>query len=355
MSLGNIDWLKDKGYVKGTYETLLSQFGISPSKSKSGSNVNQKEYASYLGDYAKSLEQNPSSVLPSYGRMESGFNEAKSYFTDMLSSLQPRYQNLLNQLAGEQEVAQAKNVQQSGAENTALKSELAKRGLSTATSDTYASGQYNKLGDLQNTRSKETDLQFSRERLTTEESRTAEENNINSMLSSLTVDQSKTLQSILDTEKNRITAAAEGGAAATQNQASMQIQIDQWEKNFAFMKEKDAADRALDLFRIQSSKSTADKDKKYATELLSLVNNAYSSKSDVPYTRELIEEKLKSEFPSMSDTIKSDIAKYFPNGWESTKSNASTSSTAPEVKKVMDALGVDEQTAILLLRQEAGL
>lgn len=354
MSLNNTDWLKDKGYVKGTYESLLSQFGISPNKSKTGNNVNQKEYTGYLSDYAKSLEADPASVMPSYGRMQTGFEEAKKYFSDMLPSLQPRYQNLLNQIAGEQQVAQEKNVQQSGKEATMLKSELAKRGLSTASSDTYAAGEFNKLGDLQNTRTKETDLQFSKERLITEESRTAEEERLNTALSSLTVDQTKTLSDILNTEKNRITAAAEGGAAATQNMASMQIQIEQWDKNFQFMKDKDAADRALELFKATTAKGeAAKKDKTYATELLSLVNNAYTSKSNVPYTRELIEEKMKSEFPSMTETIKSDISKYFPNGWETSKTSGG--GVATEVQSVMDALGVDEETAKLLIRQEAGL
>jgi hypothetical protein len=355
MANKNTDFFDEHGYVKGTYENRLAQLGISPTKKKSGSNVNPGEFSKYIQDYQTNIKKDPSQIT-GYSGVDSAYEEAKRVYQEMLPSLNVRYSDYLNQLAGEQSVAQQRNQQLSTAEEIAQRNEIAKRGLDVSTGSTFYANQANKLREGQNLRATETDLAFSRERLSTEAQRAQEENAIRSAIAGLTTEQANNLYNIIDTEKSRIAQVLEGAQADSQFMYSANYQKErdkiadsQWQQTFDFTKSEAAADRALEQARLALSGQGTESN--YAKDVLSLVENAYSSPNKYPYMRESISRYLEEKYPSQKDTIKEDIKKYFPDGWE----NKGDTSTPSEVKKIMDELGVDKETATLLLRQEAGL
>ena len=317
------DFLKQRGYLKGTFENRLSQLGVTPDPKRTGKNINPSEFKGYVGDYQKKLSADPASVLPEYGTVSKAFGEAKKTYLDMLPSLQPRYQSLLDQISKERGVAEARDVKQSQQELLNLKSETAKRGLAVSDSSGYFAGQKSKLGEEQATRATETGLKFGREKLGVEEARTSEERAIKGAVADLTTQESGILAGILSTEKSRVAGIFDKAEQDKQFAQSLQynrernaIADEQWNKTFQFTQDKEAADKTLDYFRIAESNKSKPKDKNYAKDILSIVENAYNSDTKFPGMREAVADLLGSEYPEKSDQIKEDISKYFPNGWE---------------------------------------
>ena len=331
----NTDFFEDHGYVKGTYENRLAQLGISPSKKKSGKNVNPGEFSKYIQDYQTSIKKDPSQIT-GYSGVDSAYEEAKQVYQEMLPSLNIRYSDYLNQLAGEQSVAQQRNQQLSTAEEIAQKNEIAKRGLEVSTGSTFYANQANKLKEGQGVRATETDLAFSRERLSTEAQRAQEENAIKSAVAGLTTEKANTLYSIIDTEKSRIAQVLEGAQADSQFMYSASYQkerdkiADDWSREmFEYTKSQDAAQLALDQAKLALSGKKEEGN--LAEDMMAATQNAYNTEKKMPYMREGIIDYLSEKYPGKKDTIKDTVMQYMPDGWENANTGGNNKTALREL------------------------
>lgn len=242
--------------------------------------------------------------------IEQAYGAAKETYLGTLTALKPRYEALYNQLEAEKALAQEKETALAGEEKTQQKVNLAKRGISTDTDNPFYTTEAGKLTKEQATRAKETALQFAGKRLDISGAESADTRDITTAIANLDLGKANTIQGLISTAK---TAAANLNSAAAERAA----QQSQWERTFAYTQSKDAADRALEMYKLARSESKSGNDA-YNTTLSTLVTSAYNPKDGkiAPYTRENIAKQLEAAFPKMGSQIKSDIEKFFPNGWE---------------------------------------
>lgn len=263
--------------------------------------------------------------------IKSAYKSAKKEYTSMLPALQTRYQDLYTQLGNEQRVAQGQNVALSGVEQTSLKSTLAKRGLDVNADNPYFATEANKLTGNQNLRAEATDVQYAGQRANTALDETKSMLTVKSALADLAVSKSRDL-----------TAAK------------------QWKKTFDFTKSEAEANRALEIYKAAKSSagSGSKTGDKYKSALASMVASTYSGElGSQQGLRENIRDTLLAQFPEYEKQIQTDVYdKFFPAGFESRiPQTKNSSSIAPEVQKVMDALGVDQATATKMIQTELGL
>ena len=242
--------------------------------------------------------------------IEQAYGAAKETYLGTLTALKPRYEALYNQLEEEKTLAQEKETALAGEEKTQQKVNLAKRGISTDTDNPFYTTEAGKLTKEQTTRSKETALQFAGKRLDISGAESADTRDITTAIANLDLGKANTIQGLISTAK---TAAANLNSAAAERAA----QQSQWERTFAYTQSKDAADRALEMYKLAKSEAKSGNDA-YNTTLSTLVASAYNPKDGkiAPYTRENIAKQLEAAFPKMGSQIKTDIEKFFPNGWE---------------------------------------
>jgi len=256
--------------------------------------------------------------------IEQAYGAAKETYLGTLTALKPRYEALYNQLEAEKTLAAEKETALSAEEKTQQKVNLAKRGVSVDTDNPFYTTEAGKLTKEQTTRSKETALQFAGKRLDISGAESADTRDITTAIANLDLGKANTIQGLVSTAK---TAAANLNSAA----AERAMQQSQWERTFAYTQSKDAADRALEMYKLAKNE-TKTNDSAYNTTLSTLVASAYNPKDGkiAPYTRENIAKQLEAAFPKMGGQIKTDIEKFFPNGWES---GAATVSTDPKAQE----------------------
>lgn len=277
-----------------------SSGGSSSSSSLSSSSYKPKSY-----DYKDFVDTK--SVSNSY-------DSAKNVFTDQLTALKPRYEELYKQLQASEDLAAEKEAQLSANESTQQKNDLAKRGVSTDTSNSYYNTEAGKLQAQQAIRSKETALDFAGKRLDISGAQSADERDINTSIANLDLSKASTISSM-------ITDAKKTAAGLNEQEADRALQNSQWEKTFAYTKSKDAADRSLELYKLSKAESTSN-DNAFNSTVASLVSTAYSTSNPAPYTRERIQKQLEAAFPKQGSAIKAAMAKFFPDGWESQAAGA---------------------------------
>lgn len=180
--------------------------------------------------------------------IEQAYGAAKETYLGTLTALKPRYEALYNQLEAEKTLAQEKETALAGEEKTQQKVNLAKRGISTDTDNPFYTTEAGKLTKEQTTRSKETALQFAGKRLDISGAESADTRDITTAIANLDLGKANTIGSMTSTAKQ---------SAASLNSAAKEraIQQDQWERNFAYTQSKDAADRALDAYRLSKASS----------------------------------------------------------------------------------------------------
>lgn len=237
------------------------------------------------------------------------YDAAKGVFTDQLTALKPRYEELYKQLQASQDLAAEKEAQLSGQESTQQKTDLAKRGISTDTGNTFYNTEADKLQQQQNLRSKETALDYAGKRLDVAGAESADTRDLSTSIANLDLTKATSIASM-------ITDAKKTAATLNASESEKALQSAQWNKTFEYTKSKDAADKALELYKLSKSETTS-KNNAYNSALSTLVSTAYSTDSPAPYTREKIAKQMEAAFPSMAGQIKTDMAKFFPDGWES--------------------------------------
>jgi len=253
-------------------------------------------------------------------RVETAYNSAKDTFLRQLTALKPRYEELYKQLEAEKAVAAEKEARLSEQERTQQKVNIAKRGIAVDTSNPFYTTEAGKLASEQELRSRETALQFANRRMDILNAQAADERDINTAIANLDLNKANTISNMITAAKTQ---------AASMNQAEKEkeyrskrdaIADAQWEKTFAYTKSKEAADRAFEIYKLAKSESRSN-DNAYNSALSSLVAEAYSTtgKDDysTPGIRENIARQLKAAFPKLESRIDKDIAKFFPDGWES--------------------------------------
>jgi hypothetical protein len=293
-----------------------------------GYNVSKNEAKKYGIARVKTGGGGDSGGSSMSGSIDKAYSEAKKQYTSMLPALSSRYSDLYTQLENERTVAQQQNTSLAGTEQTQLKSVLAKRGLDVNSSNPYYAGESSKLTGSQNLRSQATDVQYAGVKANT------------------ALDETKSILSVKSAIADTIIGESKDLTAASQ-----------WQKAFDYTKSKDAADRALEIYKASKSTSSSTNNS-YKSALASAVSTAltggYGSQNGI---RENIAAILSSKFGGTvsEQTIMDDINKQLPNGWESRIMKTDKNSSAPEVQKVMDALGVDEATATKMIQNELGL
>lgn len=245
--------------------------------------------------------------------VSSAYDSAKSVFTDQLTALKPRYEELYKQLQASQDLAAEKEAALSGKEDTQQKVDLAKRGVSTDTGNQFYNTEAGKLEQQQNLRSKETALDYAGKRLDVAGAESADTRELSTSIANLDLTKATSIA-------NMITDAKKTAATLNASESEKALQSAQWNKTFEYTQNKDAADRALELYKLSKNESTI-KDNAYTSAKASLVTNAYSTnvKGDYskPNQRENIIKQLQIAFPNISaEQIKNDVGAQMPNGWE---------------------------------------
>ena len=336
------------GGSKEDYNSSGNKKSSSSSSSKvsssSGSTYKAKEFK-----YTDFVDTKP---------VESAYAGAKETYLGMLTALKPRYEELYKQLEAEKTLAAEKETALSAEEQTTQKANIAKRGISTDTSNQFYTTEKGKLATQQNMRSKETALGFAGKRLDISGAESADTRDITTAIANLDLGKATTISSMITAAKTQAASMNQAEKGKEYQSKRDAIADAQWEKIFAYTQSKDAADKAMELYKLAKSESSSG-DKAYNSALSLLVAEAYSTtgKDDysTPGIRENIARQLKAAFPKLESNIDKDIAKFFPNGWESQATGTGKNANASEVKKVMDSLGVDEETAKKLIQSELGL
>ena len=294
------------GGSKEEYDSSGNKKSASSSSSKSSS----KSSSIY-----KPTEYKAKDFVDTTGVSES-FDKARGVYVDQLSALKPRYEELYKQLQESEAITAEKEQQQFGEEKTQQKVNLAKRGVATDTGNQFYTTEAGKLDKQQNLQSRERALEYSGRRLDVSQAQSADERDLNTAIANVDLGKATTIESMISSAKQFV-----AGLNQTEKGREYQSKRDavadaQWERTFAFTQSKDAADRALDLYKLAKSESSS-KDNAYNSALSTLVATAYSSDNPAPYTRERIAKQLKAAFPTLSSNIDQDINKFFPTGWES--------------------------------------
>lgn len=276
--------------------------GSSSSKSSSGSTYKAKEY-----DVKDFVNTKP---------VEAAFDSARGVYSDQLVALKPRYEELYKQLEAEKELAAEKETAQFGEEKTQQKVNLAKRGISTDTDNPFYTTEAGKLEKQQTMQSKETSLQYAGKRLDIAGAESADTRDISTAIANLDLSKATTIENMISTAKQFVENLNQTEKGREYQSKRDAVADAQWEKTFAFTKSKAEADRALELYKLTKSEANS-KNQAYNSALSALVSSAYTTSSPAPYTRERIQKQLEAAFPDQASRVKSDMAKFFPNGWES--------------------------------------
>lgn len=287
------------GGSKEQYDSQGNMKSSSSSSSKSSSS-GSTTYKPVTYDYKNFVDTKP---------VAQAYDAAKGVFTDQLTALKPRYEELYKQLQASQDLAAEKETQLSGQESTQQKTDLAKRGISTDTGNTFYNTEADKLQQQQNLRSKETALDYAGKRLDVAGAESADTRDLSTSIANLDLTKATSIASM-------ITDAKKTAASLNSSESEKALQSAQWNKTFAYTQSKDAADKALELYKLSKSE-TSSKNNAYNSALSTLVSTAYSSDNPAPYTREKIAKQMEAAFPSMAGQIKNDMSKFFPDGWES--------------------------------------
>lgn len=261
-------------------------------------------------------------------RVDSAYQGTKETYLGSLTALKPRYEELYKQLEAEKALAQEKETALAGEEQTQQKVNLAKRGVSVDTDNPFYTTEKGKLEKEQNVRSRETALGFAGKRLDISTAQSQDERDINTAIANLDLNKASTIENLI----SKATDIAEN-RNSREKQMEYQSKRDkvadeQWQKTFEYTKSKDAADRALDLYKLSKSESTSNNDK-YTSDLGAEISTAltggYGTGSGI---RENIVSALTAKYKGKvsPETIKNDVFGQLGNGWESRISGKNTSS-----------------------------
>lgn len=288
------------GGSKEQYDGSGNLKSSSSSSSKSSKSSDSSVYKPVTYDYKNFVDTKP---------VAQAYDAAKGVFTDQLTALKPRYEELYKQLQASQDLAAQKETQLSGQESTMQKTDLAKRGIATDTGNTFYNSEADKLQQQQNLRSKETALDYAGKRLDVAGAESADTRDLSTSIANLDLTKATSIASM-------ITDAKKTAASLNSSESEKALQSAQWNKTFAYTQSKDKADKALEMYKLAKSESTS-KNNAYNSALSTLVSTAYSTDSPAAYTREKIAKQMEAAFPSMAGQVKNDMAKFFPDGWES--------------------------------------
>lgn len=291
------------GGSKENYDSSGNKKSTSSSSSKSSSS-NSSVYKPVSYKSSDFVDTKP---------VAQAYDSAKSVFTDQLTALKPRYEELYKQLQASQDLTAQKEVQQFGQESTQQKVDLAKRGVSTDTSNSFYNTEAGKLQTQQNIQSKETALDYAGKRLDVSGAESADTRDITTSIANLDLTKANTIT-------NLITDAKKTAATLNAGESEKALQSAQWNKTFAYTQSKDAADKALEMYKLAKSETTS-KNNAYNSALSTLVSSAYNGNNPAPYLREKIQKSMEAAFPAMAGQVKNDIAKFFPDGWENQAGN----------------------------------
>lgn len=293
---------------------------------KSAGSSSSKVSSSTPSTY-KAKEYKTSDFLDT-SRVDSAYAGAKDVYLGQLTALKPRYEELYKQLEAEKQLAQEKETALAGEEQTQQNVNLAKRGVSVDTNNPFYTTEKAKLEKEQNTRSRETALAFAGKRLDVSGAQSEDERNIGTAIANLDLNKASTIE-------NLISKAQDIAENRNAREKQMEYQSkrdaradDQWNKTFEYTKSKDAADRALELYKLSKSESLSSNDK-YTSDLGSEISTAltggYGTGSGI---RENIVSVLTSKYKGKvsPETIKNDVFYQLGNGWESRISSKSTTS-----------------------------
>ena len=291
------------GGSKDQYDSSGNKKSTSSSSSKSsssgGSSYKPKTY-----DYKNFVDTKP---------VAGAYDSAKGVFVEQLTALKPRYEELYKQLQASEQLAVEKEAALSAEEQTLQKANLAKRGVATDTSNQFYTTEKGKLVGQQDMRSRETALGFAGSRLDISGAESADTREISTAVANLDLSKATTIASM-------ITDAKKTAASLNSAESEKALQSAQWEKTFAYTKSKDAADKALEMYKLAKSE-TSSKNNAYNSALSTLVATAYGQNNPAAYTREKIAKQLEAAFPTLKGQVQNDISKFFPDGWESQAGN----------------------------------
>lgn len=294
------------GGSKEDYDSSGNKKSASSSSSKASSK-SSSSYKAKTYDYKDFVNTKP---------IEQAYSSARSAYSDQLTALKPRYEELYKQLEAEKQLAAEKEAAQFAEEGTQQKVNLAKRGISVNTDNPFYTSEQEKLQKQQNIQSRETALGYAGRRLDISSAQSADERDINNAIANLDLNQANTIENLISSAK-QFTANLNQTEKANAYKANQDALANaQWERTFAYTQSKDAADRSLELYKLAKSEANS-KDNAYNSALSTLVATAYSSDNPAPYTREKIAKQLKAAFPNLSSKVDQDINKFFPTGWES--------------------------------------
>ena len=308
-------WSQQTGRNKSEYKKL--------SKRESWSQQTGNPKENYVRDINKSTGSfnapNASQQFVDTSRIDKAYGQAKDTYLQELKALTPRYESLYNQLEEEKKLALEKEGVLSAEEQAQQKRNIAKRGIAVDTSNQFYTDEKGKLAKQQLLRSKETALDFAGRRGEIATAESADKRDFTTAIANLDLNKANTIESMIDSAKKM---------SASQRQQDIENAM--WQKTFSYNKSKDEADRALQLYKLAKSEASRGRssDDKYNTALSSLVATAYSTPNPAPYTRETIQKTLEAKFPDSASKVKSDINKFFPDGWEGQTPKQTTNDTA---------------------------
>ena len=298
------------GGSKEEYDSSGNKKSASSSSSKSSS----KSSSTY-----KPTEYKVKDFVDTKGVSES-FDKARGVYVDQLTALKPRYEELYKQLQESEAITAEKEQQQFGQEQTQQKVNLAKRGVSTDTSNQFYTTEAGKLEKQQSLQSRERALEYSGRRLDVSQAQSADERDLNTAIANVDLGKATTIESMISSAKQFV-----AGLNQTEKGREYQSKRDavadaQYERTLAFNKSEADANRALDIYKLSKQESLL-KDEAYNTARASLISTAFSSteKGDFsnPGQRENIIKQLQISFPNLSsEKIKNDVMNQMPNGWE---------------------------------------
>lgn len=240
--------------------------------------------------------------------VEEAFSSARGTYVEQLSALKPRYEELYKQLQAQEELSAEKEQAQFADEKTQQKVDLARRGVSTDSSNPFYAKEADKLTKEQNIQSRETSLAYAGKRLDISGAESADERDINTAIANLDLGKANSITGMINSAK---ALAANLNSA----EADRALQAAQWNKTFEYTQSEDAANRALELYKLAKTE-TSSKNEAYNSTLASLVTSAYNQDNPPAYTRERIAKQMKAAYPELASQVDTDINKFFPNGWE---------------------------------------
>lgn len=226
------------GGSKEDYDSSGNKKSASSSSSKSS-----KSSSTY-----KPTEYKYQNFVDTKGVSES-FDRARSVYTDQLTALKPRYEELYKQLQESEAITAEKEQQQFGQESTQQKVNLAKRGVATDTSNPFYTKEAGKLEKQQNIQSRETALGYAGKRLDIAGAESADTRDISTAIANLDLSKANTIASLVNDAKKT-------SANLNSTEAERELQTKLWNKTYEYTKSKDASDLALRKYIAEKSSAT---------------------------------------------------------------------------------------------------